>query len=148
MKNESLTKSNKKLKSKNKIQKYIIIILACFILFITYHFLLQYIDNKRSQVFIQKKLLLNYKQNINGSLKELEQIKEENDRLTDEINQFKEKYKQYLKDYESLKKENDKIVEYSEKLYKISNKYREKYNTYKKEFENISEIFHSFFEEK
>ena len=139
------SKADKKLKTKNKFQKYIILILSCIILFITYHFLLQYIDNLKNQVYIQEKHLLNYQQNINGSLKEIELITSENDLLEKEINQYKEKYEQYYKEYTALKKENDKIVEYSEKLYKIASKYREKYNAYKRDFETISNTFHSFF---
>ena len=56
-KDESLSKDDKKLKSKNKFQKYVILILACIILFITYHLLLQYIDNLNNQVYIKEKLL-------------------------------------------------------------------------------------------
>ena len=144
-KEQFFSKSDKKLKTKNKFQKYIILILSCIILFITYHFLLQYIDNLKNQVYIQEKHLLNYQQNINGSLKEIELITSENDLLEKEINQYKEKYEQYYKEYTALKKENDKIVEYSEKLYKIASKYREKYNAYKRDFETISNTFHSFF---
>ena len=144
-KEQFFSKADKKLKTKNKFQKYIILILSCIILFITYHFLLQYIDNLKNQVYIQEKHLLNYQQNINGSLKEIELITYENDLLEKEINQYKEKYEQYYKEYTALKKENDKIVEYSEKLYKIASKYREKYNAYKRDFETISNTFHSFF---
>ena len=144
-KEQFFSKADKKLKTKNKFQKYIILILSCIILFITYHFLLQYIDNLKNQVYIQEKHLLNYQQNINGSLKEIELITSENDLLEKEINQYKEKYEQYYKEYTALKKENDKIVEYSEKLYKIASKYREKYNAYKRDFETISNTFHSFF---
>ena len=144
-KEQFFSKADKKLKTKNKFQKYIILILFCIILFITYHFLLQYIDNLKNQVYIQEKHLLNYQQNINGSLKEIELITSENDLLEKEINQYKEKYEQYYKEYTALKKENDKIVEYSEKLYKIASKYREKYNAYKRDFETISNTFHSFF---
>ena len=144
-KEQFFSKADKKLKTKNKFQKYIILILFCIILFITYHFLLQYIDNLKNQVYIQEKHLLNYQQNINGSLKEIELIIYENDLLEKEINQYKEKYEQYYKEYTALKKENDKIVEYSEKLYKIASKYREKYNAYKRDFETISNTFHSFF---
>ena len=144
-KEQFFSKADKKLKTKNKFQKYIILILSCIILFITYNFLLQYIDNLKNQVYIQEKHLLNYQQNINGSLKEIELITSENDLLEKEINQYKEKYEQYYKEYTALKKENDKIVEYSEKLYKIASKYREKYNAYKRDFETISNTFHSFF---
>jgi len=147
-KDESLSKDDKKLKSKNKCQKYIILILSCIILFITYHLLLQNIDNLNNQLYIKEKLLLNYQKNINGSLKELEQVEYENDVLKKEINQYKEKYVQYNEEYQKLKKENDKIVEYSKQLYSISNKYRKKYNEYKKEFETISNTFHSFFDTK
>ena len=55
-KDESLSKDDKKLKSKNKFQKYVILILSCIILFITYHLLLQYIDNLNNQVYIKEKL--------------------------------------------------------------------------------------------
>ena len=146
IKEESLTKADKKLKSKNKFQKYIIIILSCIILFITYHFLLQYTNNLTNQLYIKEKQLLSYQQNLNGSKIELEQIEYENALLKKEINQYKEKYEEYYKQYQELKKENDRIIEYSDKLAEIGRKYREKYNKYKKDFESISNTFHSFFD--
>ena len=142
---ESLSKDTKKLKSRNKFQKYIILILSCIIVFITYHLLLQYKENIYNQVFIKSKNLLNYQQNLNGSIKELEQIEYKKVLLKKELEQYKEKYVEYNEEYHKLKKEYDKIVEYSEQIYRTANKYREKYNAYKKEFEPISNTFHSFF---
>ena len=147
-KEESFSKADKKLKTKNKFQKYIILILSCIILFISYHFLLQYIDNLTNQLYIKKKRLLSYQQNLNGSLKEIEQIKYDNKVLESDINQYKAIYKQYHKEYEALKKERERIIEQSKELYRVARKYREKYNLYKKDFENISNTFHSFFGEK
>ena len=142
---EPIINDAKKLKSRNKFQKYIILILSCIILFITYHLLLQYKENLFNQVFIKTKSLLNYQKNLNGSLQELELVEYEKDSLKKELNQYKEKYVEYNETYQKLKKEYDKIVEYSEQIYRTGNKYREKYNAYKKEFETISNTFHSFF---
>ena len=142
---EPLINDTKKLKSRNKFQKYTILILSCIILFITYHLLLQYKENILNQVFIKTKILSNYQKNLNGSLQELEQVEYEKDSLKKELNQYKEKYVEYNETYQKLKKEYDKIVEYSEQIYRTGNKYREKYNAYKKEFETISNTFHSFF---
>ena len=147
-KEKYLSKDDKKLKSKNKFQKYIILILSFIILFISYHFLLQYTNNLQNQVYIKQKLLLSYQQNINGSLKEIESIEIDNDRIKNEINQYKEKYEDYHKQYKELKEQNDKIIEYSDKLAAKGRKLRAKYNIYKKDFENISNTFHSFFENK
>ena len=142
---ESLSSDTKKLKSRNKFRKYIILILSCVILFITYHLLLQYKENIFNQVFIKSKNLLNYQQNLNGSTKELEQVEYQKALLKKELGQYKEKYVEYNQEYQKLKKEYDKIVEYSDELYRIGNEFREKYNKYKKDFEKISNIFHSFF---
>ena len=142
---ESLSKDTKKLKSRNKFQKYIILILSCIIVFITYHLLLQYKENIYNQVFIKSKFLLNYQQNLNGSIKELEQVEYNKVLLKKELEQYKEKYVEYNEEYQKLKEEYEKIVEYSDELYRIGNKFREKYNKYKKDFEKISNIFHSFF---
>ena len=145
-KEEYLSKEDKKLKSKNKYQKYIILLLSCVTLFLSYHFLLQYTNNLENQIAIKQKLLLSYQQNINGSLKEIESIEYENDILKSEIKQYKAKYDDYYKQYELFKKENDKIIEYSDIIAEKGRKLRGKYNIYKKEFENISNTFHSFFE--
>ena len=147
-KEKYLSKDDKKLKSKNKFQKYIILILSFIILFISYHFLLQYTNNVQNQVYIKQKLLFSYQQNINGSLEEIESIEIDNDRIKNEINQYKEKYEDYHKQYKELKEQNDKIIEYSDKLAAKGRKLRAKYNIYKKDFENISNTFHSFFENK
>ena len=145
-KEQFLSKESKKLKVKNKYQKYIILTLSLIIVFISYHLLLQYIDNLQNQVSNKEKLLLSYQQNINDSLKELSLIEEENELIKKEINQYKEKYADYYIQYENLKKENNRLIEQSNKLYKKGNKYRDKYNKYKKDFENISNAFHSFFD--
>ena len=55
-KEEYLSKEDKKLKSKNKYQKYIILILSCVILFLSYHFLLQYTNNLENLKMIYLKV--------------------------------------------------------------------------------------------
>ena len=147
-KGDYLSKDDKKLKSKNKFQKYIILILSFIILFISYHFLLQYINNLQNQIYIKQKLLLSYQQNINGSLKEIELIKNENNKIKSEVKQYKEKYDDFYKQYKNFKEQNEKIIEYSNALAKKGRKLRDNYNLYKKKFENISNTFHSFFETK
>ena len=98
-----LSKNDKKLKSKNKIRKYIILILSFIIIFIAYHLLSQYEENMRSLLLIQEKNLLNYQQNINGSMREIEEIEYENDILEKEISKYKIKYEEY-------KIENNKLI--------------------------------------
>ena len=136
----AMTKEEKKIRNKNKYQKYIIFILFCVILFIFYHFLLQYSENLKNSLY------LNYQENLKGREKEVNFSIYENNNLKEEIYQLQMKYANYAKQNTLLKEENDKIVKELEEIVKINQKYREKYNLYKKEFQNLSNTFHSFFE--
>ena len=140
-KEEYLSKDDKKLKSKNKFQKYIILILFFIILFISYHFLLQYISNLQNQIYIKQKLLLSYQQNINGSLKEIESIQNENNKIKNETIQYQKRYEDFYKQYKEFKEQNEKIVEYSNKLAKKGRKLRDKYNLYKKNLKIFRILF-------
>ena len=141
----SISKEDKKLKRKNKCQKYVILIMSCIILFISYHFLLQYSDNLKKTLYIKEKQLLNYQKNLDGREKELNLSLNENDLLKSELYQLQGKFITYSKQNEILKKEYDKILEELDKLVIENKKYKDKYNRYQKEFENISNTFHSFF---
>ena len=142
----AMTKEEKKIIKKYKLQKYIILILFFVILFILYHLLLQYSENLQNSVNIQEKLILNYEENLKGRERELNLSIYENDKLKEEIYQLQMKYATYAKENKILKEENDKIVKSLEELVKINQRYRTKYNKYKEYFQNLSETFHSFFE--
>ena len=141
----ALTKEEKKLRNKNKCQKYIILILSCISIFILYHLLMQYSENLKNTLNIQEKLLLNYQENLKGRESELNLSIYENEKLKEEIYQLQMKYESYSKQNKILKEEYDKITKSVEEIAKINQKYRDKYNIYKKEFQNLSETFHSFF---
>ena len=141
------SKENKKIKNENKYQKYIILFLSALILFISYHFLLQYSENLKNSLYIEEKLILNYEENLKGRERELNSSISENNLLKKEIEELKTKYIAYKKQYEILKMENDKIVNELEEIAEINRKYKKKYDLYLKYFKNLSETFHSFFEE-
>ena len=116
------------------------------IIFILYHLLLQYSENLQNSLNIQEKYLLNLEENIKGREKELNLSNHENNLLKEEIYELQLKYATYAKQNKILKEENEKILNELNKIISINKKYRDKYNLYKKEFEYLSNTFHSFFD--
>ena len=138
------TKDEQSVRKVNKIQKYIIIIMLCVTVFLSYHFLMQYSENLKNTLETKQRLLLNYKENIKGSEKELNLSEYENEILQKEINELKEQYMSYNVSVTELKNEKEKIGKQMEEAVLMSQRYRSKYEIYKKKFENMSNIFHSF----
>jgi uncharacterized coiled-coil DUF342 family protein len=95
---------------------------------------------------MQQKYMLNIQENLKGREHELNYSIHKNNELKEEIYQLQMKYAAYAKQNKMLKEEYDKIVNELNKVISINQNYREKYNLYKKEFQNLSDTFHSFFE--
>jgi uncharacterized protein YoxC len=134
------------MKKQNRWLKYIILIMFFVILFILYHLLIQYSENLQKTLKMQQKYMLNIQENLKGREHELNYSIHKNNELKEEIYQLQMKYAAYAKQNKMLKEEYDKIVNELNKVISINQNYREKYNLYKKEFQNLSDTFHSFFE--
>ena len=142
----AMTKKEKKMQKKNRWLKYIILIMFFVILFILYHLLIQYSENLQKTLKMQQKYMLNIQENLKGREHELNFSIHKNNKLKEEIYQLQMKYATYAKQNKMLKEEYDKIVNELNKVISINQNYREKYNLYYKEFQNLSDTFHSFFE--